>query len=64
MHDPSLEPVLALGFTGYLVIRQCRDRFLAFIVVVVTASALVLSASRGAFSIHFWRNNGIRTFRV
>jgi hypothetical protein len=41
--------LLALGFTGYLVLRQRRGRFLAFIVVVVTVSALVLSASRGAF---------------
>jgi hypothetical protein len=41
--------LLALGFTGYTLLRQRRGRFLAFIVVVVTASALVLSASRGAF---------------
>jgi hypothetical protein len=41
--------LLALGFTGYSVLRQRRGRFLAFIVVVATASAMVLSASRGAF---------------
>src|SRR5215469_913730 len=41
--------LLALGFTGYLLLRRCKGRFLAFIVVVVTASALVLSSSRGAF---------------
>jgi hypothetical protein len=41
--------LLALGFSGYLLLRQRRGRSLAFIVIVVTASALVLSASRGAF---------------
>jgi hypothetical protein len=41
--------LFTLGFTGYLLLRQRRGRVLAFIVVVVTVSAMVLSASRGAF---------------
>lgn len=41
--------VLALGFTGYLLLRRREGRILAFIVVAATATALVLSASRGAF---------------
>jgi hypothetical protein len=41
--------LLTLGFTGYSLLRRRRGRFLTFIVLVATASALVLSASRGAF---------------
>jgi hypothetical protein len=41
--------LLTLGFTGYLILRRREGRILAFIAGVVTAAALVLSASRGAF---------------
>jgi hypothetical protein len=40
---------LALGFTGYLLFRRREGRIFTFVVVIVTAAALVLSASRGAF---------------
>jgi len=42
--------IIALGFTGYLLFRQRQGRLLAFISVTVAAGALVLTASRGAFS--------------
>jgi hypothetical protein len=42
--------ILALGFTGYLLFRQRKGRILAFIAVVSTAAALVLTSSRGAFA--------------
>ncbi|HEY4798925.1 MAG TPA: hypothetical protein VII99_07605, partial [Bacteroidia bacterium] len=41
--------LLSLGFTGYLLFRQRQGRIFLFVVVVVTGSALLLSASRGSF---------------
>jgi hypothetical protein len=41
--------LLSLGYTGYLLLRSPRGRAFAFSEVLVTAAALVLSASRGAF---------------
>jgi hypothetical protein len=45
----SLGWLLALGFAGHLLLRQKKGRNLAFCSTIVTAAALVLSASRGAF---------------
>ena len=45
--------LLVLGFTGYLLFRQRKSRIFAFVVLVVTAAALVLTASRGAFMWEF-----------
>ncbi|PWU08517.1 MAG: hypothetical protein C5B47_04585 [Verrucomicrobia bacterium] len=42
--------VSALGFTGFLLFRQKQGRTLGFVAVAVTAGALLLTASRGAFS--------------
>jgi hypothetical protein len=41
--------LLVMGFTGYLMFRRRQGRVFTFVVLVVTAAALVLSASRGAF---------------
>lgn len=41
--------LLVLGFTGYVLFRRRQGRMLAFIVAIVTAAAVVLSASRGSF---------------
>ena len=41
--------ILSLGFTGFLLFRQKKGRILAFLSIAVTAAALVLTASRGAF---------------
>jgi hypothetical protein len=41
--------VITLGFTAYMLFRQRKGRLFVFVVFVVTAAALVLSASRGAF---------------
>jgi hypothetical protein len=38
-----------LGFSGYLILRHRQGRLLAFVVVVVTAAAAVMCASRGVF---------------
>jgi len=52
---------LALGFTGYLLFRRREGRIFAFIVVVVTAAALILTASRGAF---MWEFINILVFSI
>jgi hypothetical protein len=41
--------LLTLGFTGYLLLSRRRGQLLAFVAVVSTAAALVLTTSRGAF---------------
>ncbi len=41
--------LLALGFGGYLLLRQKRGRALAFITIAVTATGAFLTASRGSF---------------
>jgi hypothetical protein len=41
--------ILALGFSGYLLLRHKRGRILAFIAIPVTAAGAVLTASRGSF---------------
>ena len=40
---------LALGFSGYLLLRRKRGRTLAFVAIVVTAGGAFLTASRGSF---------------
>jgi hypothetical protein len=41
--------LLALGFSGYLLLRHKRGRALAFIAITVTAGGAFLTASRGSF---------------
>jgi hypothetical protein len=41
--------LLALGFSGYLLLRQKRGRALAFIAIAVTTTGAFLTASRGSF---------------
>jgi hypothetical protein len=45
----SVAWILALGFSGYLLLRQKRGRALAFIAIPVIAAGAFLSASRGSF---------------
>jgi hypothetical protein len=40
---------IVFGFTGYLLIRHRKGRFLAFLSLAVTAAACIMCASRGAF---------------
>jgi O-antigen ligase len=40
--------LLVLGFSGYLLLRQKKGRFMAFTAVAVTAAGAFLTASRGA----------------
>jgi hypothetical protein len=51
--------LLALGFTGYLLLRQKKGRILTFFLVALTAVAAFLTASRGSF---MWTMiNGVAT---
>ncbi len=45
----SVAWILALGFSGYLLLRHRKGRVLAFIAIPVTAAGAFLTASRGAF---------------
>jgi hypothetical protein len=72
--------LMVLGFTGYLLLRQKRDRLFAFLVLAITGSGAFLSASRGTFAWSLinasivaamflwgapWRNGEVRrVFRV
>ena len=49
----GLSWLLILGFTGYSVLNRAKGRIFTFIVLIVTAAALILSASRGAFMWEF-----------
>jgi hypothetical protein len=40
---------IVFGFTGYLLLRDRRGRFFAFVSLAVTAAACLMCASRGAF---------------
>jgi len=41
--------ILALGFSGYLLLRHKKGRALAFIAIPITAAGAFLTASRGSF---------------
>lgn len=72
--------LMVLGFTGYLLLRQKRDRLFAFLTLALTGSGAFLTASRGTFAWSLinagvvgamflwgapWRNGEVRrVFRV